>query len=351
MPWRQVLALVVSALLSAWVVEVQAAAGDLEAVAVELAKGEDTVGRLHAARRLGASRDPRALEPLVAALGDATRDVRWAAIEALGELGDARAIPALVEYLKRPEAYRWGKRLVAAALGAIGDTAGVDPLLGLLDDEDPFVRRVAAFALVGIGEPRGLDRVATLVKDTADETLGGVRRELARAEEARRRQMAGAAPRAAPAVTTIKPHEWDGVRVGATRLADAKRRFGRPLQDTPDFLLYSGERFAATLRVDSVVLNADARGIVESIFVFPLWGTVDRDVRRLLGPGQGMSYREFLKRTGRTATGAGTRAQGKLHYLPPDTPTEAYGEMGLLVVYDAADAGARDRIVKMIIVH
>jgi HEAT repeat protein/PBS lyase HEAT-like repeat-containing protein len=327
-----------------------AMAADLET----LARGTDTGARLAAAARLGASRDPRALEALITALGDANRDVRWAAIETLGEIGDRRAVPPLLEYLKKPEAYRWGKRLAASALGAIGDPAAVDALGELLRDDDAFVRRLAALALVRIGDPGGTARVAALLEGPADDTLPTVRRELARAEEQRRRKAAQTAvtrPATAPAPpATLRPHEWAGVRVGVTRLADVREALGTPLQQAPDFLLYRGERFVSPLRVDSVVLNADARGIVESVFVFPLWGTLDRDVRSLLGQGVVGSYADYLKTSGRAVIGAGTRAEGKLHYLPPEALTEAYAQMGMLVVYDGGES-APDKLVKLIIVH
>lgn len=331
----------------------QPGGGDPAGAAETLARGKDTTARMEAAKLLGASKDPRALGPLVAALGDASRDVRWAAVEALGELGDRRAVPALVEYLKRPEAYRWGKRLVAAALGAIGDPSAVEPLQGLLADEDPFVRRLAAISLLRTGDARARARVAQFVKDSTDETLPTVRRELARAEESGgRRTMLPATPRqVASGTPSLRPHEWAGVRVGGTRLAEVRERLGQPLQETPDFMLYRGERFPGPLRVESVVLNADTEGLIESIFVFPAWGTLDRDVRAVLGQGKVLSYAEFLKLTGRTAYGAGTRAGGKLHYLPPETMTESYTAMGVLVVYDSAEAAARDRLVKLLIIH
>jgi hypothetical protein len=325
---------------------------DVATAAATLAKGGSTAERMAAAKRLGTSRNPRALQSLVAALKDENRDVRWAAIEALGELGDRRAVPPLVEYLEKPEAYRWARRLIASALGVIGDRAGVPPLVKLLEDPDPFVRRLAALALVTIGEPSGIARVRSLLRDTTDPTLATVRREYARAEE-QRWQAVKRSPAPAPALPAsraLRPHEWAGIKVGAARLADVRSVLGKPVQDAPDFALYTGERLLSALRVDSVVLNADSKGVIESIFVFPVWGTVERDVRALLGTGAVGTYGDYLKASGRTAYGAGTRAGGKLHYLPPETVTETYPAMGMLVVYDAAEAGP-DRLVKLIIVH
>jgi len=53
--------------------------------------------RARAARRLGELRDRRAVEPLLAALDDVSLTVRWEAVRALGQLADARPLPALRE--------------------------------------------------------------------------------------------------------------------------------------------------------------------------------------------------------------------------------------------------------------
>ncbi|MEA2491154.1 MAG: twitching motility protein PilT, partial [Acidobacteriota bacterium] len=58
--------------------------------------------RIAAAETLGRSKDPRAVEPLVGALTDP--DVKWTAVEALGHIGDARALPALGRMLADPAA-------------------------------------------------------------------------------------------------------------------------------------------------------------------------------------------------------------------------------------------------------
>jgi hypothetical protein len=330
----------------------QSATTDPAPLIAALVQGKSTQARIDAARALGASADRRAVEPLVKTLEDANRDVRWAAIEALGELGDRRAVAPLIAFLKKPEPYRWGTRLVANALGALGDPVAIEPLGGLLVHEDPFVRRTAALALLRIDDPRAVQKVTELVKKGPDDTLITVRRELARVEDGKRRPTTAPAPIApvAPPVAP-RPHEWAGIKVGESRMADARQRLGVPLQDTPEFALFSAERVTGPLRTDSLVVNADTRGMVESIFVFPVWGTLDRDVRSVLGQGKIMAYERFLASTGRTVSGAGTRAREKLHYVAPNVLTESYPEMGILVVYDGPDQPAGDRIVKLLIVY
>ena len=321
----------------------------VDVAAAALVSARDTASRMAAVGDLGRSRDPKALEPLLAALRDPHRDVRWAAIEALGDLGDRRAVASLVQYLRRKEAYRWGKRLIANALGAIGGGDAVEALTALLADADPFVRRVAALAILRRGDVALLGRLAEVLRENPDDHLATVKREFARVRDGvgGRTAVAARAPIPAP----LRPREWVGLKVGATMVADAVERLGTPLQRTADSLLFRGDQVPSPLRAESLVLNAASDGLIESIFVFPVWGTLDRDARAVLGQGRLMTYGEFLRVTGRTALGAGTRADGKLHYLPPDLLTESFPELGMLVVYDSADVALRDRLVKLLIVY
>lgn len=322
------------------------------ALAAGPAAAADTSARMAAAAELGRSRDAKALEPLLAALRDPSRDVRWVAIEALGELRDRRAVQPLVQHLKRREAYRWSGRLVANALGAIGGREAMDALSAMLADPDPFVRRCAALALLRQGEPELLARVADVLRESPDDHLTSVKREFGRVRDGSiARAGAAGTARAGAALAPLRAHEWVGLKVGASTVSDVLERLGNPLQRTAETLLFRGDETTSPLRTESVAVTASAAGLVESIVVFPVWGTLDRDVRALLGHGRLLTYGEFLRVTGRTAFGAGTRADGKLHYLPPDLLTESFSDLGMLVVYDSADVAARDRLVKLVIVY
>lgn len=314
----------------------------------------DTTARMNALLELGRAGDRAAVPALIAALRDPNRDVRWVAIEALGDLGDRRAVPALVQYLtvRRKEAYRWGRRLAANALGAMGGVEAAEALTTMLADPDPFVRRIAALSLIRQRDPALLARVEPVLRENPDDHLPTVKREFARLRDAADARAAAAPRVVAPSrPAPVRPHEWSGLKIGTTRVSDVLERLGTPLQRTADSLLFRGDVVPAPIRTESVVVNTATDGVVESIFVFPVWGTLDRDVRAVLGHGRLLTYGEFLRLTGRTTFGAGTRADGKLHYLPPDLLTEAFPELGVLVVYDSADVAARDRIVKLLIVH
>jgi len=85
-------------------------------------------------------------------LGDSDECVRWDAAEAIGELGDPTAIPALLEAIRDPCSVV--RLCVADALGAIGKR-GPDvtaALCGLLTDADEHVRGFAFSALATAGD-------------------------------------------------------------------------------------------------------------------------------------------------------------------------------------------------------
>jgi len=93
-----------------------------------------------AAEALGALADPRAVEPLVAALAHA--GIRSAALGALGDIGDPRAVDAVVNALTDEKG--WVRVVAAEALGKIGDPRAVDPLVHTMTDAGEGVPRAAA---------------------------------------------------------------------------------------------------------------------------------------------------------------------------------------------------------------
>jgi len=101
------------------------------------------------------------VEALIQALKDTTWSVRENAAEALGEIGDARAVEALIQALKDQSG---SVRANAAwALGKIGRPA-VEPLIQALEDEDGDVRAGAAEALERIGGKRAVEALAQVRK-------------------------------------------------------------------------------------------------------------------------------------------------------------------------------------------
>jgi HEAT repeat protein len=124
---------------------------------------------------LGGTKDPRAVEPLIALLktpyhgtaqpygasialySNDPNPVRpmsyMTIIGALGRLGDARAVPPLIDYLQHGPVSRDS---VPRALAALGSPA-IEPLVGLLHDENAQTRKLAAEALADLAMRRDAD--------------------------------------------------------------------------------------------------------------------------------------------------------------------------------------------------
>jgi len=122
--------------------------------------------RKDAAEALGKIGDARAVEPLIAALRDTDSEVCRSAAGALEQIGDARAVEPLIAALGDEDASVRGA--AAGALGEIGPEAGVVPaLIQALGDEDKNVRWHAAWALK-IG-PEAREAVPALIQALEDE--------------------------------------------------------------------------------------------------------------------------------------------------------------------------------------
>ena len=145
--------------------------------------------RLGAIEALGAIRDARTVNPILAVIDhDASLEVRWAAVLALGEIGAPGAIPFLVPLMRDPNRYlRYG---AAIALGRLGwqpqneaDTvylliarqdwesvrhlgAAATPYLSIIfRDNDPATRERIATVLGQVGDPQGEALCQTALKD------------------------------------------------------------------------------------------------------------------------------------------------------------------------------------------
>jgi HEAT repeat protein len=101
-----------------------------------------------------------ALEPLVAALEDEDGRARAAAARALGLLGDVRAIGSLLAALGDEEAHVEA----SAALARLGEPA-VEPLIAALKGGDPITRRSATIALGLGGDRRAIEPLTAALKD------------------------------------------------------------------------------------------------------------------------------------------------------------------------------------------
>jgi HEAT repeat protein len=105
------------------------------------------------------------VRPLLEVLHDTDRNLRRAAAEALGEIGDPQAVAALLVAL---EDEHWSVRCAAAAaLGHLRSPKTVPALLAHLDDADATVCRSAIAALGEIADARATARLLDAVGDPA----------------------------------------------------------------------------------------------------------------------------------------------------------------------------------------
>ncbi|MBI2193757.1 MAG: HEAT repeat domain-containing protein [Planctomycetes bacterium] len=132
--------------------------------------------RERAAVVLSWRRDPMALDPLLAALdGEDSEDIT-AAIEALGRLDDVRAVNPLVSALNHQASA--GRRASAAlALGNLGFSEALEPLIAALGDSEELVASASAAALGSLGHMKGLEALLSPVAHTR----AGVRKSVASA--------------------------------------------------------------------------------------------------------------------------------------------------------------------------
>ncbi len=98
---------------------------------VEALKDQDPETRIYAVLALGRLRDPAAVPPLLGLFARDERDVRKAAAYSLGEIGDRRAVPALAASLSDPIAdVRYN---AAIAMARFGDTRAIGVVREMLD--------------------------------------------------------------------------------------------------------------------------------------------------------------------------------------------------------------------------
>lgn len=113
-------------------------------------KSEDDHTRWGAAQGLADLGDKKAVQPLIAALGHPERNTRWKAARALGVLKDDRAVDALAGAARSDK--NKNVRLAAIeALGRIGGDKAAAAVDGLKNDPDPEIRAWAAATAKKLG--------------------------------------------------------------------------------------------------------------------------------------------------------------------------------------------------------
>jgi HEAT repeat protein len=116
-----------------------------------------------AAAALGELGVSRAVNPLIDALRDGFVGVRGAAAAALGEIGDRNAVEPLIIALRDKNSDVRGN--AAWALSKLDDTGAVDPLIRALKDINWWVRSAAAYSLGEIGDRYAIGPLIGVLKD------------------------------------------------------------------------------------------------------------------------------------------------------------------------------------------
>ena len=127
---------------------------------------------------MGDTKDARAVEPLITALKDEDPVVRKMAAWALGEIKDGRAVDPLITNLK--DKSKEVQNMEAWALGELQDPRAIEPLSVALKDKNPFIPLVAATALGRIKDPRAVEPLIAAMKGNEP----NLRRRAAKALEA-----------------------------------------------------------------------------------------------------------------------------------------------------------------------
>jgi HEAT repeat protein/beta-lactamase regulating signal transducer with metallopeptidase domain len=119
--------------------------------------------RIAAANSLGQLGDPRAIPGLITASRDANVQVRSAAFQALTDFQDPRIYEPMVAALRDPDADV--RQRAAQTLGSLQDKRALQPLIGALADSSADVRQAAAQSLGELQDPAAASALASALKD------------------------------------------------------------------------------------------------------------------------------------------------------------------------------------------
>lgn len=143
-------------------VEVLKQIGPADITGVEgLLADENEDIRVYGCEIMGGMRRPETIPCLVRVIESDTENVKSAAVMALGEFKDERAVSALLKALKEDE---WIVFSAIYSLGKIKHRAAVEPLLRVMEDSREEVSLAACEVLLGFGDDEVLDRMFTILK-------------------------------------------------------------------------------------------------------------------------------------------------------------------------------------------
>ncbi|MGA1794476.1 MAG: HEAT repeat domain-containing protein [bacterium] len=138
----------------------------LEGTLLVLLGDQDQDVRLAAIEALGRIGDPCCAEDLVRAFSDTPKHLGLAILRAMGNLRTARSLRFLTGFLKRHD--RDLKRVAIESLGMLKDKGSIPDLIVAMDDCDWSIRSAAVQALAQIGDRRCSGALRKKLKDPDD---------------------------------------------------------------------------------------------------------------------------------------------------------------------------------------
>jgi HEAT repeat protein len=231
-------------------------------------KDKSSYTRESAAKQLGQSKDPQAVEPLLeVALKDESDSVREKAAEALAIINDPRAVQALVAALDdKSESMQWA---AAHALGKFKDPRAVESLMAALRDKDDSVRVEAAQALGRIKDPRAVESLMAALKDKGERVRVEAAQALGRIKD----------PRAVQALMVLlRDNDSPSVRIGAARALGAMGD-SRALEDLE--AAFRDKNAGVRLAAVGALKDINGPGVVKPLIA--ALNDVSGEVRRVAG--------------------------------------------------------------------
>jgi hypothetical protein len=140
--------------------------GDMRAVEplIQILNYTNVTIRASSAEALDKIGDKKTVELLIEKLNNVDETVRWVSAEALGKIGDKKAVELLIQKLNDTNATV--RRFLAEVLGKIGDTRAIEPLIQKLNDTNTTVRRFSVEALGNIGNNEAVEPLIEKLNDT-----------------------------------------------------------------------------------------------------------------------------------------------------------------------------------------
>ncbi len=143
-------------------------------------ESDDPEKRLEAVKSLETSKEKKAIEYLVQALGDQDMRVKAKAIDALGNLRATDSTPVLIQHLFLRNTDTDVKNRILASLGKIGDANSAAPIAEFLQrDLNQTTRGTAIFALGEIANPESLKTLDDIEQKDDNAQLRRLAREAA----------------------------------------------------------------------------------------------------------------------------------------------------------------------------